>query len=109
MIEFWADRPLSDRLLGEESVYVGLKMARRHQGGNCRALRSRDEDGWELPGRGWICPDALLEVGLHHSAPIGLDEENWIANEGANPVAPVGILQRELRTTMRSFLLIAAE
>jgi hypothetical protein len=51
----------------------------------------------------------LFEIRSNYLAQIGSDEEDWIANEGATPVAPVGIFQRKLRTTMRSFLLMAAE
>jgi hypothetical protein len=63
----------------------------------------RNEDGWVLPKRGRICPDPLFEVGLHYSAQVGLDEENWIASEGSNPVAPDLNNTLKLRATMRSF------
>jgi hypothetical protein len=84
-------------------------MARRRQRWSCRALRLRNKDGRMLPASRRICPDPSFEVGLHHSAQIGLDEDNWIANEGSNPVAPVGIFHRKLRIIVRSFLLIATE
>ena len=64
---------------------------------------SRDEDGGDLPRRGWICPDVLFKIGLNRSAPIGLDEVDWIANEGSNPVAPALNNTLKLRTMVRSF------
>jgi hypothetical protein len=35
---------------------------------------------------------------------VGLDEEDWIANEGSDPVAPVLNSTLKLRAPMRSFL-----
>jgi hypothetical protein len=64
----------------------------------------RNEDGWVLLRGGRIGRDPLFEMGLNYPAQVGLDEEDWIANEGSNPVAPVHNKPLTFSTTMRNFL-----
>jgi hypothetical protein len=52
---------------------------------------------------------SLLEWAVLAGTVAGLDEEDWIANEGSNPVAPDLSNTLKLRAVVRSFSLVATE